>query len=190
MTIAEVAAPPLVSLYAALVMRLEDILITGKPQKNSRSANNGLRPQQVRKDKRFGIAEELRIGTWNVRGIAAKESELIKELEEMKVNISVITETKKKMKGTDQIGKHIMIYSGVTAKQRAAKGVATIVDEKWKTRIESYAFIDERILTTIFKIPRGQLVVIGVYAPEEGKKEETAEFYEKLQKEINIKTRI
>jgi hypothetical protein len=45
---------------------------------------------------RFG---KLKVATWNVRGIAEKTEELQTELLKMKIDISIITETKKKNKG-------------------------------------------------------------------------------------------
>jgi exonuclease III len=51
--------------------------------------------------------------------------------------------------------------------------------------IESYAYINERIIIIRFRISKVPLTVVGVYAPEEGQKEETEQFYEQLQNEIN-----
>ena len=39
-----------------------------------------------------------------------------------------------------------MIYSGVSAKQRSAKGIDMLTDDKWTQRIDGYTFIDERIM--------------------------------------------
>jgi len=75
-----------------------------------------------------------------------------------------------------------MIYSGVDQNERARCGVAILIDKKWTPKIESYSYINERIVTTRLKFDRGHLTVIGVYAPEEGKKEETENLYKLLQK--------
>ena len=89
-----------------------------------------------------------------MKGISTKELELIKEIEEMKMNITVVTETKKNLKVTEQIRKYTtMIYSRVSAKQRAAKGVVMLIDDKWTQN--SYTFIDEPIMNVMFRIPRG-----------------------------------
>lgn len=64
-------------------------------------------------------------------------------------------------------------------------GVGILIDEKWKRKIESYVYINERIVIVRFKIDRGHLCVIGVYAPEEGRREDTEIFYEELQKQVN-----
>lgn len=37
-----------------------------------------------------------------------------------------------------------------------------------------------------FKIERDHMTITGVYAPEEGKNEETTQFYKRLQREIDI----
>jgi hypothetical protein len=42
-------------------------------------------------------------------------------------------------------------------------------------------FANERILQLRYKLQRGYLTLLAVYAPEEGKTEQTEEFYETLQ---------
>ena len=120
--------------------------------------------------------ENLKIGTWNVTAISTKKLELINEIEEMKMNITVVTETKKKLKSKE----HNDLLSKVSANQRAAKGVVMLTDDKWTRWIEVYTFIDKQIMNVMYRIPKERLVMIGVYAPEEGKKEDTVEFYEIL----------
>lgn len=56
------------------------------------------------------------------------------------------------------------------------------VESQWKIKIDSYSYINEIILTTILSVDKGDLTIIGVYAPEEGKKGEIEKFYEILQK--------
>jgi hypothetical protein len=76
-----------------------------------------------------------------------------------------------------------LIYSGVTQEQRAAAGVAIMINNKFKNRIYSYSFVNERIVTIRLRIERRYMIVIGVCAPQEGMKEETAEYYEILQEQ-------
>jgi hypothetical protein len=52
------------------------------------------------KDKRLGTSEQLHIAAWNVRGLCHKETEPEEELTKMKADVAIITETKKKLKGT------------------------------------------------------------------------------------------
>lgn len=143
-----------------------------------------IRQPRREKDKRLGIKDKLNIVTWNVRGLGMKEMELQKILKEKHTHIAVITETKKKLKGTKELNDYTMIYSGVPQNIRAKCGVAILVDNKWKTRIEYYTYVNERIITVRLKVDRGHLTIIGVYAPEEGKKQETEQFYEQLQETI------
>ncbi|XP_022204516.1 craniofacial development protein 2-like [Nilaparvata lugens] len=126
----------------------------------------------------------MNFATWNVRGVNEKEVELMQELKQHKIHLAVITETKKKLKGTKDWGEFIEIWSGVDQNRRASAGVMVLVDQRWKNRIESYSFVSERIIRVRFKMDRGYLTLFGTYAPEEGKKEATIEFYEELQKQL------
>ena len=56
----------------------------------------------------------LKIATWNVRVLIANEIELLGLLRTNKINISVITETKKILKGAKDTENYIIIYSRVT----------------------------------------------------------------------------
>ena len=51
----------------------------------------------------------MKIATWNVRGITRKTEELQTELLKRKIDIAIITETKKKNKGPEDTGNYIMI---------------------------------------------------------------------------------
>jgi hypothetical protein len=62
-----------------------------------------------------------------------------------------------------------MIYSRVPLNRRASCGVALLVNKEWRNRITSYEYISERTVTTKLKIDRGHLMIVGVYAPEEGR---------------------
>jgi len=71
-------------------------------------------------DKKFG---KINVATWNVREIAEKKEILKTELLKRKIDIAIITETKKKNIGSEDIGNYVMIYCVVPAKQRASSGV-------------------------------------------------------------------
>jgi hydrogenase maturation factor len=49
-----------------------------------------------------------------------KTEELQKELMKRKIDIAILTETKKKNKGSEDIGHYVMVYSGVPANQWAS----------------------------------------------------------------------
>jgi len=46
-------------------------------------------------------------------------------------------------------------------------------------------FVNERILQLIYKLQRGYLTLLAVYASEEGRTDQTEEFYETLQDQID-----
>ncbi|PSN46792.1 hypothetical protein C0J52_19145 [Blattella germanica] len=152
---------------------------------NSRRIDQIMTNQARKKDKKSDISETLKLATWNVRGLTNKESELEKELSNLKIDIAAITETKKKLQGSLELQNYLMIYGGVKQEQRASAGVAIWIHKRLKNRIHSYTFINERIIMLRIKIDRGYVSILSLYAPEEGKTQNTIEFYNELQKIIN-----
>jgi hypothetical protein len=75
--------------------------------------SNDKRPG-TKKEKRIGIHETLNIAAWCVRSIGIKESELVEEIKTKGINVAVIFETRKKLKGTKIIGNYLMLDSGVS----------------------------------------------------------------------------
>jgi hypothetical protein len=73
----------------------------------------------------------------------------------------------------------------VPTNNRAAAGIAIMIKVKFKKRIHSYVFVNERILQLRYKLQTGYLTSLAVYAPEEGKTEQTEEFCETLQDKID-----
>jgi len=92
----------------------------------------------------------------------------------------VIPETKKKLKGSQELDDYILSYSGVPTNKIAAAGIAIMIKAKFKNRIHSYVFVNEINLQLRYKLQRGCLKLLAVYAPEEGETEQTEEFYETL----------
>ena len=103
--------------------------------------------------------------------------ELQTELLKRKIDIAVITETKKKNKGSEDIGNYIMIYCGVPANQWASSGVAIAIRKNWKLNIQDYTWISGRIIETRIKVLNRNFTIVGIYAPVEGKEQDTQEFY-------------
>lgn len=44
--------------------------------------------------------DQLNLATWNIRGLDQKETEFIKQIKEININMIVLTETKNKLRGT------------------------------------------------------------------------------------------
>jgi exonuclease III len=133
---------------------------------------------------RYGL-NELKIAVWNVRGICSKETQLGKELKAANIDIAIIPETKKKLKVTKDLRYYVLLYSDVNRNKTAAAGKVILVQQKWKNKIDSYSFVNERILTLRYTTTRGYMTMLGVYAPEEGKADETTQFHWDLQSEID-----
>jgi len=114
-----------------------------------------------------------------------KTEELQKELMKRKIDIAILTETKKKNEGSEDIGHYVMIYSGVPANQWASSGVAVAVRKDWKHKIRDYTWISDRIIETKIKVLNRNFTIVGVYAPVEGKEQATEEFYRELQQSID-----
>ena len=65
--------------------------------------------QAMNRNKRLGIANISRIGVCKTRGVEHKEPELQSELKDMKVDIAIIPETKKKLKGSKELEHCILL---------------------------------------------------------------------------------
>jgi len=79
----------------------------------------------------------MKIGVWNVRGLYGKEKLLQEELNKTNVDIAVIPETEKKLKGSQELDEYILLYSGVPMNKRAAAGIAIMIKAKFKKRMHS-----------------------------------------------------
>jgi exonuclease III len=87
---------------------------------------------------------KLKIATRNVRGISYKLEELTKELEERKIDTVIVSETKKKNKGSTDIGSYVMIYSGVPNGNWAASGVAILIRKRLRNKILGHTWISPK----------------------------------------------
>ena len=59
----------------------------------------------------------MKIGVWNVGGLYGKKELLQEELKKADVDKAVIPETKKKLKGSQELDDYILLYSGVPTKK-------------------------------------------------------------------------
>ena len=69
-----------------------------------------------------------------------------RRIKKANVDIAVIPETKKKLMGSQELDDYILLYSGAPTNKRAAACIATMIKDKFKKRIHSYVFVNERIL--------------------------------------------
>jgi len=93
--------------------------------------------------------------------------EIIIEINMMKMDMVVLTETKKKGTGSETLGNYIHLFNGVKKYESAKRGVSVLINKKWKGSIKNWESIDERILKLDMNIRGYKLTVIGIYAPNE-----------------------
>ncbi|KAJ4428365.1 hypothetical protein ANN_24384 [Periplaneta americana] len=90
-----------------------DTNITQILQTDTRRTDHSTTTSAQKRNKRFGIERIFKLATWNARGIIHKEIELEKELYDQNIDVAIISETKKKMKGSANLKDYYMIYNGV-----------------------------------------------------------------------------
>ncbi|XP_050455237.1 craniofacial development protein 2-like [Cataglyphis hispanica] len=128
----------------------------------------------------------LRCGCWNIMSWNGREQEILTEMEEHKIDICVLSETKKKGKGDKSYPGYILKYSGPEKHRRATAGVGMLIKDKYKYSIEETSYTSERIMRVTLDIGREKIHLISVYAPDSNKSEkEIDDFYETLQEEID-----
>lgn len=128
----------------------------------------------------------MKLATWNVQGIRNKQSEVFEELKKMKIDICVLTETKKKGKGNEVVGEYVHIYSGVSKDSRAKRGVSIAIHKDLRSKIKSWEEIDEQIIKLEINKNGHNIAVIGTYAPsEDADKLDKDKYYEQLQEVLS-----
>lgn len=89
-------------------------------------------------------------------------------LKNVKVNVSALKETKKKLRENKSVETTRCFYIGVVQHERVRKVVAIYLNQKQKDKIKNYRYVDERLLELTLKGQRRDVSVKAVYAPEDG----------------------
>jgi hypothetical protein len=105
------------------------------------------------------------------------------ELNNFKIDLCAISESKKKGRGTVCIEDYILAYSGKQKEERACAGVGLLIHKKYMNNIDNIGYISERIILVTLKFPKAKWCLLSLYAPDISKPKEQREgFYEDLQK--------
>jgi hypothetical protein len=64
--------------------------------------------------------------------------EIVKEMEQLGIDIASIMEIKKKGSGSEITGNYLHFYSGVPKENRAKRGVSLLIHKKWKYNITNW----------------------------------------------------
>lgn len=124
-------------------------------------------------------------GTWNIQGLSTKTNEVLSELTKNKTDIIVLTETKKKGQGSENLGKYDHFYSGVGKEKRAQQGISILIRKDLRRFITAWEAINERMIKMNLTLYGQKLTILGVYSINDdaivAKKDQ---FYEQLNCEI------
>ncbi|XP_049782515.1 craniofacial development protein 2-like [Schistocerca cancellata] len=81
------------------------------------------------------------------------------------MDVVILSETKKKGQGEEELDNYVHTWSGVSKAARAKAGVSIMIKKSWKKRITNWTFINQRIITVEMTLFAREVVIIGVYAP-------------------------
>lgn len=160
--------------------------ITFKKNLQAKNSNRMPRKRTDLHRKRHKLRKRTTIcGTWNVQGLSRKVNEVVSELKHLRVDVAVLTETKKKGRGSESWGDYDHFFSGVSKDQRAKRGVSILVHKRYRKLISNWEPINERLIKINLILNGYRVTVLGVYAlnDDETVKEKDA-FFEQLHQEI------
>ena len=97
------------------------------------------------------------------------------------MDIISLTETKRKGKGSEEVGNYVHIYCGVGREERAQSGVSIAIRKNLKKFIKSWEQISDRIMQVQLDIMNNPVVIISAYAPNEDAADDKKDkFYDDL----------
>jgi hypothetical protein len=111
----------------------------------------------------------IQLGTLNVQGIRNKTGEIIKGLEELKQDIMILTEMKKKGNGVEILGPYLHFYSGVPKEKRAKRRVSIFVKKRYKGYITTWEAVNENMIKLNMNLFGKKLCILGIYAKKKKK---------------------
>lgn len=127
----------------------------------------------------------INIGCWNVQGLATKLPNLTSEIKRFKMDIIILSETKKKGKGNEELDDFIHLWSGVEKHKRAKSGVSVLVKKNFKKNITGWDLIDDRIIKLDITLFAREIVVVGIYGPTNDQNGTVKDrFWERLEEEL------
>lgn len=131
-----------------------------------------------RRTTKLQLRNDIRIGTWNVRGLIdeGKLHVLDHELERCNTVITGLSETHWKESGHRNLENHTIYFSGNELSSFAGVGIA--IPKLWTESVLGYNPVSDRIITMKLSASPCALNIIQVYAPTSAATEEKIEnFY-------------
>ncbi|XP_044745289.1 uncharacterized protein LOC123307136 [Coccinella septempunctata] len=128
----------------------------------------------------------MNFGTWNVQGMKDKVVEISRECESLRMDIVVLTETKKKGIGSEILDNYVHIFGGVPKDQRAKRGVSLLIHKKHKHKITDFESVSENIIRVNMNLFQTPVTILGVYAVSNDEPSNIKdEFFERMNDEIS-----
>lgn len=94
-------------------------------------------------------------------------SELILEIRKPNIDVMALTETKRKVRGSEDVEQYIHLCSGVTKEDRAKRRVSLPIKEKYKRNITNLETIYEKTVKFYCNIFWRKLEVFAVFEPND-----------------------
>ncbi|XP_030764659.1 uncharacterized protein LOC115888913 [Sitophilus oryzae] len=85
------------------------------------------------------------------------------EIKNLKLDVAVITETKKKVQESESMGQYDHFYSGVSKDRRAQQGVSVLIKRNLRKHVQSWEAISERIIKINMTVRENRITIFGVY---------------------------
>ena len=150
-------------------------------KKTNQSFGNGLNKRQ----RQWQRKRTMQFGTWNVQGLLNKINEVTHEIRERNVDVALITETKKKGQGSENLGHYDHFFSGVPKQKRAQQGVSILIRKKFRKYIKTWEAINSRIIKMNLDIWGYRMTILGIYGVNDDATVKIKDdFYEQINDEI------
>jgi len=85
-------------------------------------------------------------------------------LEELKQDITILRETKKKGNGVEILGPYLQFYSGVPKGKTAKRGVSILVKKRYKRYIMTWEAVNENMIKLHMNLFGEKLCILGIHA--------------------------
>ncbi|XP_063543201.1 uncharacterized protein LOC134751686 [Cydia strobilella] len=114
-------------------------------------------------DKRLA---ESRFDTLNVGGgMEDKLNEVLQMMDERKIDILCVNETKRKGCDTTLHGTYTAYWSGVPSSDRACQGVGVVLSARMAECVREFECVNSRLMWIRLKVGMMRIFLVGVYAP-------------------------
>lgn len=154
-------------------------------------ASDGKKKRYAEEIKQISKENNIKIGTWNIKGLAGKEIELVEEMEKQQLDYLGITETKKKGQGVTRIAKGYWLYwSGVEQTKWGSEGVGLVISPKNIENVIKENLANSRLLRVELRLTTTEswTLIVAYGVNDNAAKVEKDSFWENLQKEIDAST--